>query len=239
LRKEKGTDCGSSADFLEKFLSDFKMPDTESELPDLYDIPDHCQFEGISCDGFRWSYLHNECPYLSAGHVYEGKENEPYVISFNYENPKSLRRDRINAVEIRIMKHIKYGTSAYPLMVMLTLDSLPKTQGQIIHDIHKTWDTLIDRKTIGRHLQLLQDFGLPVHHSLEGYYFQGTPGELKPGIKLSPNAYPLLIMKTLNGTPKTQAMIIWEINEKYGIKIDRKAVVRHLDLLKALGIHSL
>ena len=83
LRKEEGEDCGSSADFLEKFLSNLTMTETESELPDCSDIPDYCLFEFDSCDGFRWSYMRGECPYLSAGHVYEGKEIEPYVIAFN------------------------------------------------------------------------------------------------------------------------------------------------------------
>ena len=34
LRNEEGEDCGSSADFLEKFLSNLTTPETVSELPD-------------------------------------------------------------------------------------------------------------------------------------------------------------------------------------------------------------
>lgn len=239
LRKDEGEDCGSSADFLEKFLSNLTMPETESELPDCYDIPDHCLFEFDSCDGFRWGYMRNECPYLSVGHVYEGNENEPYVIAFNYENPKAISCDRINAVEIRITKHMNYGTSAYPLMVLFALREYPQTQEQIIHTISETWDTVIDRKAVGRHLQLLQDLGFPVQHGPEGYYYDGNPGAPKPDVKFTPSAYPLLILQVLNGTPKTQTAIIKEIQEKYGAKIDRKAVVRHLELLKALGVDLL
>ena len=49
------------------------------------------------------------------------------------------------------------------------------------------------------------------------------------------SAYPLMICKVLNGTPKTQTVIIQAVQEKYGTKIDRKAVSRHLELLGALG----
>lgn len=239
LRKEAGEDCGSSADFLEKFLSNLTMPETESELPDCYDIPDHCLFAFDSCDGFRWSYMRGECPYLSAGHVYEGKEIEPYVISFNYENPRSVSRDRVNAVEIRITEHINYGSSAYPLMVLFALREEPATQNQIARRILEIWETVIDRKAIGRHLQLLQDLGLPVQHGPEGYYYDGDLGTPKSDVKFTPSAYPLLILQVLDSIPKTQTAIIKEIQEKYGAKIDRKAVVRHLELLKALGVDLL
>lgn len=239
LRKEAGEDCGSSADFLEKFLSNLTMPETESELPDCYDIPDHCLFAFDSCDGFRWSYMRGECPYLSVGHVYEGKEIEPYVISFNYENPRSVSRDRVNAVEIRITEHINYGSSAYPLMVLFALREEPATQNQIARRILEIWETVIDRKAIGRHLQLLQDLGLPVQHGPEGYYYDGDLGTPKSDVKFTPSAYPLLILQVLDSIPKTQTAIIKEIQEKYGAKIDRKAVVRHLELLKALGVDLL
>ena len=237
LRKEEGEDCDSSAAFLEKFLSDLTMPETESELPDRYDIPDHCQLEFDSCDGFRWSYMRGECPYLSAGYVYEWKEIAPYVISFNYENPRSVSRDRVNAVEIRITKHINYGTSAYPLLVWWAVQKTPQTQNQIIRTISEVWDTVVDRKALGRHLQLLQDLGFPVQHGPDGYFYNGKPGTPRTDMKYSPSAYPLMILQELDHAPKTQTAIIRSIQETYGVKIDRKAVRRHLALLEALGVY--
>lgn len=236
LRKEKGKDCGSSADFLAKFLSDLSIPETEAGLPDHYDIPDHCLLEFSSCDSFRWGYLRGECPYLSAGYVYEGKETEPYVVSFNYENPRTLSRDRVNAVEIRITEHIHYGTSAYPLMVLFALREYPQTQEQIIRTIFETWDTTIERKAVGRHLQLLRQLGFPVQHRPEGYLLDGEPSAPDTDICYGPNAYPLLILQVLDGTPKQQAQIIREIQAKYGSKIGRAALGRHLALLQAFGI---
>ena len=235
LRKEDGEDCGSSADFLGKFLSTLTMPD---DLPDCYDIPDHCLFEFDSCDGFRWGYMRGECPYLSAGHVYEGKEIEPFVVAFNYDNPKTVSPNRVNAIEIRITKHIHYGSSAYPLMVWHAIGNRPQTQGQIVQNIYETWGTVINRKAVGRHLQLLQDMGYPVRHCPDGYCYSTEPQEPKADIKLSSSAYALLVLKTLDHRPpKTIRQIIQAIQEKFGIKIDRKAVGRHLELLGAMGIH--
>lgn len=235
LRKEDGEDCGSSADFLEKFLSDLTMPDNSSDLPDCCDVPEHCVFEFDSCDGFRWGYYRDECPYLSAGHVYEGKDIEPYVISFNFENPESFSRDRVNGIEIRITEYMNYGSSAHPLMVYRALGKIPATQEEIARRIDNAWDTHMERKAIGRHLQLLSDLGFPVQHGPKGYYFDGEATETRQNIKYSPSAYPFLILYTLEGFPKTQAAIIRQIQEEFGKKIDRKAVVRNLELLHALG----
>lgn len=239
LRQEEGEDCGSSAGFLETFLSDLAIPETEAEIPDHLDIPEHCLLEVHANDGFRWSYMRGECPFLSAGHVYEGENNEPYVISFNYENPGTISRNRVNAVEIRIYERIRYGTSAYPLMVWRALGENPQTQAQIARTIEQTWNTMIDRKAIGRHLQLLQDLGYPVQHGLEGYCCKGEAGAPKSGIQFSPSAYPLLILKVLDGMPRTQTAIIRAVQDRYGVKIDRKAVGRHLELLKSLGFDLL
>lgn len=239
LRQEEGEDCGSSAGFLETFLSDLAIPETEAEIPDHFDIPEHCLLEFYANDGFRWSYMRGECPFLSAGHVYEGENNEPYVISFNYENPGTISRNRVNAVEIRIYERIRYGTSAYPMMVWRALGENPQTQAQIARTIEQTWNTMIDRKAIGRHLQLLQDLGYPVQHGLEGYCCKGEAGAPKSGIQFSPSAYPLLILRVLDGTPRTQTAIIRAVQDRYGVKIDRKAVGRHLELLKSLGFDLL
>ena len=69
-------------------------------------------------------------------------------------------------------------------------------------------------RTIGRHLQLLQELGYPVQHESEGYCCKGEPGTPKSGTKFTPSAYPLLILKVLDATPKTQTAMIKEIRNK-------------------------
>ena len=232
LRNEDGEDCGSSADFLEKFLSDLTIPDGEDDIPPHLEIPDHCLLEISPDEGFRWGYMSKECPLLVVSHVYYGSDGYPFIVDFGYENPKTMGHGRINAVYIRIDEHVNFGHSAYPLMVLSSLREEPATQEQIIRRIRERWDTVIDRKAVGRHLQLLQNMGFPVKHGPDGYYRGGEPCEPKCGIKYSPSAYPLLILQVLDSTPKTQTAIIQEVQEKYGTKMDRKAVSRHLDLLK-------
>ena len=49
-----------------------------------------------------------------------------------------------------------------------------------------------------------------------------------------PVSTPLLILLVLDGVPKTKTAIIQAVHEKYGAKIDCKAVGRHLELLEAM-----
>ena len=59
------------------------------------------------------------------------------------------------------------------------------TQEQIACRIQDTWETVIDRKAIGRHLQLLQDMGFPVQKCAEGYYCCEEVRESKTDVKYS------------------------------------------------------
>lgn len=235
LRNEEGEDCGSSADFLERFLSDLTIPESEEEIPPHLDIPDHCLLEIHSNEGFRWGYMRRECPSLTVSHVYYGSNSYPFIIDFTYEHPAEITTNRLNSVRIQIDEHINYGTSAYPLMVWAVLREEPQTQEQSIRSIWQQYDTVIDRKAVGHHLQLLQDLGFPVQRSQDGYYRGGEPCDPKAGIQYGTSAYPLMILQVLDGTPQTQQEIIQKVYQRYGTKIDRKAVSRHLNLLKELG----
>jgi hypothetical protein len=82
-------------------------------------------------------------------------------------------------------------------MVLFALREYPQPQEQIIRTIAEIWDTIIDRKAVGRHLQLLQNLGFPVRHGSDGYYYNGKPGTPKTNMKYSPSAYPLLILQEL------------------------------------------
>lgn len=234
LRKEEGEDCDSSADFLEKFLSDLTIPESEAEIPPHLDIPDHCLLWIDSHEGFLWEYARKECPRLAVSHVYYGSEGYPYVVDFGYQNPAEIKQNRVNTVRIQIDEHISYGTSSYPLMVWSVLCGEPQTQDQIAKTIRERFETAIDRKAIGRHLHLLEDLGYPVQKCAEGYFCGGENREPQTDIKYTASAYPLLILQVLDDTPKTKAAIIQAVQEKFGAKIDRKAVGRHLELLDAL-----
>lgn len=235
LRKEKGEDCNSSADFLEKFLSELSLPQTDEEIPSHIDVPDHCLLEIYPEVGFRWEYMRGECPSLVVSNFSYVDGTNPFVIDFCFENPRKTSGNRVNGVGIRMDERIHYGTSAYPLMVWRVLQEEPQTLDQIIYRIWEQYDEKIDRKAVGRHLNLLEKLGYPVQHSRKGYCRWGAFRNPEPDVHYSPNAYPLLVLQVLDKTPKMQAEIIQAIQEKYGVTMDRKAVGRHLALLEALG----
>lgn len=227
-----------AAKFLGNYLSNPQFPKDNNDVPDEYEEPEHGEL--MLDSGFIvWDYPYDAYPKLDTNLVLEDSNDGTYRFEFAYECPEEATGSGVTGLSIRIDPHMDYGTSAYPLMVLFALREEPATQEQIARRIRETWETIVDRKAIGRHLKLLQDLGLPVQHGPEGYYYAGESNTPKTDIKYSPSAYPLLILQVLDSTPKTQTAIIKEIQEKYGAKIDRKAVVRHLELLKALGFDIL
>jgi len=229
MRKEKDPDYGAAADYLEKFLSCLTFPDrAEASLPHLYG--------SVECFGdeteLSWSCDYGCAPCLSARE--SSTDEEPgFFAGFCFQRPP--KTSPVKGINIHIVQRKNYGTSAYPLMVLLSLRETPATQGEILRVIQKTWDTLMDRKAVGRHLQLLQELGFPVQHGPEGYSYSGEVRAPKSDAPCRPSAYPLLILRVLGDTPKTQAEILRAVQEQYGVQIDRKAVKRHLELLDSLG----
>lgn len=222
------------ADFLGRFLSDPQFPQSKNDIPDDYEDPEYGELY-LGAGAIDWEYPYDAYPRLHTNMVLASVEHEDCHFDFWYECPEEAISNGVKALSISISPRMDYGTSAYPLMVLCALRKYPQTQEQIMRMIYDIWDTTIDRKAVGRHLQLLQDMGLPVQHGPDGYYYGGEACEPKSDIKYGPSAYPLMICKVLNGTPKTQTVIIQAVQEKYGTKIDRKAVSRHLELLGALG----
>lgn len=231
MRKEKDPDYKEAADYLEKFLSCLSFEEcAEYSMPGLSGPVECYGYE----DEFSWSCDYQHCPFFSARE--SSYDDEPGLfIGFCYQNPPKVKTPQVTGINIHIVERIDYGGSANPFLVLWALGEDPRTQNQISKKISEQWDASIERKAVGRHLQLLQDLGFPVQHCPEGYYCGGEPGEPRTDIQYNSSAYPFLILQVLDCTPKTQTAIIKEIQRKYGNKIDRKAVVRNLELLNDLG----
>ena len=224
------------ATFLGQYLSGPQFPQSKSDVPEEYEDPERGAL--ILDSGFiRWDYPYDAFPRMNTNLVLDDVKGGDYTFNFWYEAPDEATGNGAKELSITISSHMDYGTSAYPLMVLFALRDYPQTQERIARTISETWDISIDRKAIGRHLQLLQDMGYPVQHGLDGYYYDGETQAPKIGIKYSPSAYPLLILQVLDKTPQTKAGIIRAVQNQYDTKIDRKAVGRHLELLHALGYH--
>ena len=74
-------------------------------------------------------------------------------------------------------KHIKFGTSAYPVMLLEALESAdrPLTQGEIIDEIKERYNgTVIHRKAIGRLIGGLIELGCEIEHTKAGYRLTKT-----------------------------------------------------------------
>ena len=228
-----------AAQFISKYLSDPNFPQTPEECPDVFedleDLEEDVYGEVIAHSGCI--YLNYPCglaPQLNTNLVLEDDEDDEYRLDFWYDGLWKATHNGISGMSVRIRRGIDYGTSAYPLLVLLALRKEPATQGELINRIAYHWDACIDRKAVGRHLKLLEDMGYPVQHNEKGYYYEGKETAPKPDMKYTPNTYPLMILDMLEEVPQTIDAIAQKIYEQYGVKIDRKAVSRHLELLQAL-----
>ena len=223
-----------AAQFLNNFLSDPRFPGESNPAPQEYDEPE-LGLLILTDHGITWDYPYDAYPHLDTNLVMQEENVDAYRFEFRYNYPEEYNGNGVRELSIRMELVTDYGKSAYPLLVLSALREYPQTQDQIIKKISEIWQTATERKAIGRHLQLLQDLGLPVQHNAEGYFYNGIPGDPKPGIKFTPNAYPLMVWQVLDSTPKNQSALLGEIQEQYGTKMGRQALARHLALLKAMG----
>lgn len=226
-----------TAAFLGKYLSDPQFPQSKSQIPEEYEDPEDGMLF-IDSDYIRWEHPYGAYPKFNTNLVLDDEDGEEYTFNFWYELPRRAAGKGVNELSIKIVPRTDYGTSAYPLMVLMALYEEPATQDQIAGRIRERWDTVIDRKAIGRHLELLKTLGYPVQHGPEGYCWNGEKTAPQAGASYSPSAYPLLVLQVLSGIPKSQTAIMREIQETFGVKIDRKAVSRHLELLQALNFRA-
>ena len=227
-----------AAKYLGSFLSDPEFPRSEEDVPEDYDEPEHGELS-LDSDCIFWEYPCDAYPYLRTDLVTTKQSGDSYEFEFRYNYPEDYNGNGVTELSIKIELKTDYGTSAYPLMVLFALREEPATQEQIACRIRETWETVIDRKAIGRHLELLKALGYPVQHGAEGYYYSGDILVPSADVKWTPGAYPLMVLEVLDVEPQTQNEIVQAVQEKYGIKVDRKAVGRHLALLKALGFDIL
>lgn len=221
---------------LGKYLSDPHFPQKKADLPEDYDDPD-CDELILESSFIRWDYMYGAAPRMNTNLVLDDNDDEEYTFDFWYERPEKAPEAGVKSLSISIVSCIDYGTSAYPFMVWKMLREEPQTQKQLAKAIFRNWGIPMERKAVGRHLQLLEALGYPVEVCETGYYCGEKSHPPKTDIRYTPSAYPLLILKVLDDTPKTKAAIIRAVQERFGAKIDRKAVGRHLELLDALGYH--
>lgn len=222
-----------SADFLKKYLSDPNFPPCDREIPKGCDDPENGML--ILSPGYlSWEQYEGAHLRFDTDLLPEKRQDGEYHLDFWYENPTKAMGKGVKALSIRIRPQLDYGSSGYPLMVLFALGKAPLTQDQIAQRIWERWETVVDRKAVGRHLKLLKALGYRVQHTLEGYSHTGEIDLPDPQANFRSSAYALMIRSVLDGEPRNQVTIRQVVADKYGKSIDRKAVSRNLALLEAM-----
>ena len=223
-----------AAQFLDNYLSDPQFPRDEADVPEEYEEPERGEL--ILDAGFiTWDYPYDAYPKLDTNLVLTDRNDGEYRFMFYYVYPEEATGNGVTELSITIASHIDYGTSAYPLMVLLMLQDTPQTQERLAERIVHELGTRIERKAIGKHLKLLKTLGYPVKHNADGYYMEGQQCDLEPDAKLTPKAYPLLVLQVLSEEPQTQTALLDAIQARFGVKMGRRALAGHLELLEALA----
>jgi len=223
----------NEGNYLRNYLSDSNFPYSEKDVPEDFELP---EYGDLSLYGsyIRWDYPYDAHPFLHTNLVLNPDGDEICFFDFYYNYPEEATGHGVEGMNIKIIPCMDFGTSAYPLMVLLMLKDVPQTQEWLAKRILHELGTRIERKAIGKHLKLLKTLGYPVKHNADGYYLEGQQGNPEPDAKLTPKAYPLMVLGVLDSAPKTQAEIIRDVQAKYGAKISRQSVKRHMELLEAL-----
>lgn len=229
LRREKDPDALETASFMEKFFTDLCIPESGEAPLFCGQYLGECHSDD---NELLLEYLWGEHLVINARHQ-QGYDALPeaFITSFVYEKPN--KTTRCYGVQTEIIPTFS-GTSAYPLLIWKTLRAKPQTRDAIIKSVRNKYNVEMEKKAVGRHLKMLQDMGFPVQHNVGGYCYGGEFHDPVSGVKFSASAYPLMISQVLDETPKTQTAIKQAVFEKYGKKMDRKAVSRNLTLLEEL-----
>ena len=224
----------NEGNYLRNYLSDPEFPRNEEDVPDDWELPDYGDL-ALYAGWIQWKYPFDAYPVLNTNLVMNPDGDKTCFFDFHYNYPEEATGHGVEGLNIRIIPCMDFGNSAYPVMVWLMLRETPQTQTRLAKRILNVLGTAIDRKTIGRHLKLLQALGFPVQSSPEGYYICGEFRDPDLGIKYKDSAYPLLVLQVLSEEPQTQTALLDAIQARFGVKMGRKALVGHLELLEALA----
>ena len=224
----------NEGDYLRNYLSDPSFPYSEKDVPEDFELPDHGDL-ALYSTWIRWKYPFDAYPELNTNLVLNPNGDETCFFDFHYNYPEEATGHGVEGLNIKIIPCMDFGTSAYPVMVLLMLKDVPQTQDQLAKRILRELGTRIERKAIGKHLKLLKSLGYPVKHNADGFYLQGDCCNPEPDAKFTSTAYPLLVLQVLSEEPQTQTALLEAIQARFGVKMGRRALAGHLELLKALA----
>lgn len=225
-----------AANYLRSYLLDPEFPRSKEDVPndDDWELPDHGEL-ALYADWIQWKYPFDAYPELNTNLVMNPNGDETCFFDFHYNYPEEAAGHGVEGMNIKIIPCMDFGTSAYPVMVLLMLQDVPQTQERLAKRILHELGTRMERKAIGKHLKLLKTLGYPVKHNADGYYLEGRQCDPEPDAKFTSTAYPLLVLQVLSEEPQTQTALLDAIQARFGVKMGRRALAGHLELLEALA----
>ena len=156
--------------------------DTEIDIDDDYDEEEKDKYEDfdidISSDDLSFKYFDKAGLRLDTNMITMKDENADYKFEFYFENPNRISNRKTRELYIKLIPKIDLGTSSYPLLILNTLENSQESLGQkdIIDIIEYRYDMSIDRKAVGRNIDLLKAVGYDIRHEAEGYYLPKKEG---------------------------------------------------------------
>lgn len=184
------------AEFLTRYFSDPKFPYSTDNIPsdnpedytDYNGYPQNDEFFDTEDDRDAYFYVSKGgFLYVNDGYVIrssfvldKGDINKNYYIEsyddelcFEYINDNEYSNSgAANNINLHLVTGETWGSSAYPVMVLKTLQDSDRalSQTEIISHISERYKVFIERKAVGRHLDMLSKVGYKIQKSKDGFF---------------------------------------------------------------------
>lgn len=138
--------------------------DYDEGIDDLEDFDIYIANDSLSFDCYFEGY-----PHLNTDMVTMDDQTKDYSFEFYVDKAP---KNKLKELQITLTPLQYWGTASYPLLVLRTLENSqkPLAQQEIISQIKTVYDTVIERKAIGRNISLLKDIGYDIQHNRDGYF---------------------------------------------------------------------
>lgn len=153
--------------------ADYATGEEEEDEPEEFEID-------IGEDDFFFRYRGGAYPHIETNTVTMADETQDYRFSFYTEEAET---GTLGELQITLSPIHSFGTSAYPLLILRTLEEAiaPMDQRELIAQIQRTHGVTPERKAVGRNVALLKALGYDIRRERGGYVLLRESGSLTEG----------------------------------------------------------
>ena len=126
--------------------------------------------------------LHGQYTISTAQESYTVGASEVYAVS-PFTLYRAVSGENAGVLQITLSPIHSFGTSAYPLLILRTLEEAiaPMDQRELIAQIQRTHGVTPERKAVGRNVALLKALGYDIRRERGGYVLLRESGSLTEG----------------------------------------------------------